>query len=58
MSEKSEGKVFIAEVPLLFEKKLSSIFDGVILVAAKKEVAISRIMKKYGLGKADSLKRL
>ncbi len=51
-------KIYVAEVPLLFEKRLKSYFDAVILVNVARKVLIRRIMKKYGLSKAVALKRL
>ncbi len=56
---KSErSKIYIAEVPLLFEKRLTRYFDRIILIVVKKEVLIERIIKKYGLSKNKVLSRL
>ncbi|MBU0693244.1 MAG: dephospho-CoA kinase [Candidatus Omnitrophica bacterium] len=49
---------YIAEVPLLFEKKLQDCFDGVILVVAKREILIERIRKKFSLSREMAIKRL
>jgi len=49
---------YIAEVPLLFEKKLQNCFDGVILVVAKREILIERIRKKFSLSREMAIKRL
>jgi len=51
-------KVYVAEVPLLFEKKLEGMFDGTILIYAKKGVLLKRIKNKLKLSKTEALKRL
>ncbi len=51
-------RVQIAEVPLLFEKKLSRYFEGVILVKAKQRILIQRIIKKYRLSRKAAVERL
>lgn len=50
--------VFVAEVPLLFEKKLDIIFDRVILVYASKPILFHRIKSKFGMSKKEALSRL
>lgn len=55
---KSKSKVYIAEVPLLFEKNLARYFQVVILVTAKRQILVQRIMKKYGFSKKEALSRL
>ncbi len=54
----NKNKIYIAEVPLLFEKRLTRYFDRIILIVVKKEVLINRIIKKYGLSKSKALNRL
>jgi dephospho-CoA kinase len=56
-AKKGKG-IFVAEVPLLFEKKLVSHFDGVIVVRTGKNILIRRIAKKYRLSKSQALNRL
>lgn len=51
-------KIYIAEVPLLFEKKLIRHFDRVILIRVKREVLTGRIIKKYGFSRKRALSRL
>ncbi len=51
-------KIYIAEVPLLFEKRLTRHFNKIILVVVKKEVLIQRIIKKYGITKSEVSNRL
>ncbi|MCK9573012.1 MAG: dephospho-CoA kinase [Candidatus Omnitrophica bacterium] len=50
------NRVCVAEVPLLFEKNLEGIFDGVILVNVKKSVLLNRIKNnlKLSAGKANA----
>jgi len=55
---KTKKGVYIAEVPLLFEKKLEKYFDGVILVRVKKDIILQRINKKYKFSKQVALDRL
>jgi len=57
-AKSEKGKIYIAEVPLLFEKRLTRYFDRIILIVVKKEVLIERIIKKYGLSKNKVLSRL
>ena len=56
--ESNKRKIYIAEVPLLFEKRLTRHFNRIILIVVKKEVLIQRIIKKYGLSKDKALNRL
>lgn len=58
INECDKKKIYIAEVPLLFEMKLSRHFKKVILITIKKEVLIQRIIKKYGCSKRKALGRL
>lgn len=55
---KDKRRVYIAEVPLLFEKKLDHYFKAIILVITKRQILIPRIIKKYHLSKNQVLKRL
>ncbi len=57
-SLRNKKKICVAEVPLLFEKKLTGCFDGVILVLVKRDVLIKRIIKKYKFSKREALRRL
>lgn len=50
--------IFVAEVPLLFEKKLESYFDGAILVLASVTSLLERLMEKYSISKEQALRRL
>lgn len=55
---KNKKRIYVAEVPLLFEKNLQSLFDGVIVVDAKRQVCISRICKSFSLSKKEAQRRL
>jgi dephospho-CoA kinase len=57
-AKKDKGGIFVAEVPLLFEKKLDIIFDRVILVYAPKSILFQRIKRKFGISKKEALGRL
>ncbi|MCK4519936.1 MAG: dephospho-CoA kinase, partial [Candidatus Omnitrophica bacterium] len=50
--------VYIAEIPLLFEKELTRHFQIIILVTVKRRILIQRIIKKYGFSKKETLNRL
>ena len=50
--------IFVAEVPLLFEKKLESYFDSAILVLASVTSLLERLMEKYSISKEQALRRL
>ena len=58
LKTESKKRVRIAEVPLLFEKKLAGHFDKVILVTVTRSILIQRIIKKYGFSKGETLNRL
>ncbi len=57
-SRKKRKGTYVAEVALLFEKKLQSKFEGVILVNVKRSILIDRIMKKYKFSKGEARRRL
>lgn len=56
--QKKSGNISIAEIPLLFEKKLQYLFDGVIVIYTKRNILINRIKSKYGLTMSQAAKRL
>ena len=56
-SKKKKG-IFVAEVPLLFEKNLAGLFDKVILAHTKRDVLIKRIRKVHKLSGYWAVKRL
>jgi len=50
--------IFLAEVPLLFEKDLDRWFDAVVFVSAPEEVLIERLTKRSSLSRAEAKQRL
>lgn len=56
-SGKRKG-IFIAEVPLLYEKKLAGLFDAVIFVDAPVRQLIPRIKKCLGVSTAEARRQL
>ena len=55
---KRKKGVYIAEVALLFEKRLQKHFDATILVKVKRDILIKRIIKKYKFSKSEARRRL
>ncbi|MFA5272236.1 MAG: dephospho-CoA kinase [Candidatus Omnitrophota bacterium] len=55
---KKTKRIYIAEVQLLFEKKLERLFDATILVYTPKNILIKRIENNLGFSKAKALARL
>ncbi|MCM8787062.1 MAG: dephospho-CoA kinase [Candidatus Omnitrophica bacterium] len=55
---KKTDKIAVAEVPLLFEKKLENCFDGVIILNVNENILLNRIQKKYKISKAEAIRRL
>ena len=55
---KKRKRVYVAEVPLLFEARLQSLFDGLILVSSKEKVLIPRIVKSFSITRNEAKKRL
>jgi len=57
-SVRRKKAVSVAEVPLLFEKRLQAYFDYTVLVTAPQDTLLERIKEKYSLSAAAALKRL
>lgn len=53
----NEGIIFI-EVPLLFEAKMSKMFDKTICISSNKEKQIERLKQRNNLDKEEALKRI
>lgn len=51
-------RIFIADVPLLFEVGLKSIFDKTILAYTPVRVQVQRLLKRNGLTKEQAIKRI
>lgn len=56
--ELNKGKLIIKETALLFEAKLESQVDKIVLVAAKDELRIKRVMQRDGLSEEDVLNKM
>ncbi|MBI4375557.1 MAG: dephospho-CoA kinase [Elusimicrobia bacterium] len=50
--------VVVADVPLLFEKRLQGEFDATVMIAARPSSQSRRIMARDGLGKAEARRRM
>mgnify|MGYP000241628134 CR=1 FL=1 len=57
-SNKAHKGIYVAEVPLLFERQLEKIFDIIILVYASKSTLIKRIKKKFKISYREAEQRL
>jgi dephospho-CoA kinase len=51
-------KIAFYDVPLLFEKNMESLFDAVVVVTAKPEVQLERMMKRDGFSLEQATQRL
>ena len=51
-------KIYIAEVPLLFEKKLDNIFDAIIFVYTPRKILMERLKRKTNFSSSLIRKRL
>ena len=58
LGQKKKREIAVAEVPLLFEKRLERYFDRVILVCTRRQTLEGRIRQKYGLSSDQIAKRL
>ncbi len=52
---KNKRKIYIAEVPLLFEKRLHTLFNKVVFVYAPKRTILRRVKEKFGLSTRQAL---
>ncbi|MCX5680959.1 MAG: dephospho-CoA kinase, partial [Candidatus Omnitrophica bacterium] len=55
---RKDKRLFVIDVPLLFESGLDKICDRVVVVRANMDVQIKRVQKKNRLTKAEILKRI
>jgi len=51
----NKRKIYIAEVPLLFEKRLHTLFNKVVFVYAPKQAILRRAKEKFGLSTRQAL---
>ena len=54
-NSRGKRKIYVAEVPLLFEKRLHILFDKVVFVYAPKQVILRRVKEKFGLSTPQAL---
>ncbi len=57
-ANRGKKRICIAEVPLLFEKKLQGMFDAVIFIYVPKRILEERIKRKLGISVSRIRKRL
>lgn len=55
---KLKNQICLAEIPLLFEKKLQGYFDYIVLVKLNKKTQIKRLGEIYGFSQAQARRRL
>ncbi|MBW2568050.1 MAG: dephospho-CoA kinase [Deltaproteobacteria bacterium] len=53
-AEKDGNSVVVVEVPLLFEFDMESLFDEIIVVIAKQELRITRLMNRDYMSRSDA----
>ena len=56
--DNSDSPLLFADIPLLFECNLESLFDEVWVVSASEEIQIERLCARDGLDKESALKRI
>ena len=54
-NSRGKRKIYIAEVPLLFEKRLHTLFNKVVFVYAPKQAILRRVKEKFGLSTPQAL---
>lgn len=55
---KDRNGIYLVEVPLLFEKRLETLFDKVILIDVKADILCHRMQEKWGISKSEAKRRL
>jgi dephospho-CoA kinase len=58
LAEDAGEKLIVMDIPLLFESKLTSLVEKVILVYVGEETQISRLMKRNGYNEEEALSRI
>jgi len=56
--EQSEERVVVVEIPLLFEKKLEDLFDGVIVVVCDEQQQLERLINRANIDRALARKMI
>jgi dephospho-CoA kinase len=57
-ASRARGGVLVCDVPLLFEKRLASLFDATILLCSTRAARLSRLRRYRGLSRSESLSRM
>jgi dephospho-CoA kinase len=57
-AQQHQGRLIVKESALLFEARLQSQVDKILVVAAPDELRIQRVMKRDGLSREDVLKKI
>ncbi|HAQ08036.1 MAG TPA: dephospho-CoA kinase [Bacillus bacterium] len=57
-AEAASEKAIIMDIPLLFESKLTSLVEKVILVYVDEDTQLERLMKRNGFSEAEALSRI
>jgi dephospho-CoA kinase len=52
---RQKGRIFLADIPLLYETKGETLCDRVVVVACSGEIQLQRLMARTGLSRADAL---
>jgi len=58
LEEKGTGKVQVWDVPLLFEAGLDVTVDLILVVAAREDVQVQRLVQRNSLSMAQALRRI
>ncbi len=57
-AKKMKGKVIVIDAPLLIETGMQKEVDKIIVVSAKKEKQLQRLMEENGLSEWEAIKRI
>jgi dephospho-CoA kinase len=57
-AETANEKAIVMDIPLLFESKLTSLVEKIILVYVDEETQLERLMKRNGYSEAEALSRI
>ena len=56
--ENSNKEVILVAIPLVFEAKMTDLFDKIIFVFADDETRLERLMKRNSMSKEDAMRRI
>lgn len=57
-SDNFDGEFLFFEVPLLFEAKMSNMFDYILTVSVSEEIQVARLMTRDDMSQEEALKRV